>query len=122
MSATVKLRAGDGVNFSSFTGSKTPSCNCFIILAFSSSVGLKCPLKTPSCGCSIPNSAVIGITSIIRTLSIKSSEILSFDIYVMFAFSAVLGIFFFFPRKYKMYSIHGLFLLSAFLLYYFTLL
>ena len=66
--------------------------------------------------------AVIGITSIIRTLSIKSSEILSFDIYVMFAFSAVLGIFFFFPRKYKMFSIHGLFLLSAFLLYYFTLL
>ena len=66
--------------------------------------------------------AVIGITSIIRTLSIKSSEILSFDIYVMFAFSAVLGLFFFFPRKYKMYSIHGLFLLSAFLLYYFTLL
>ena len=65
--------------------------------------------------------AVIGITSIIRTLSIKSSEILSFDIYVMFAFSAVLGLFFFFPRKYKMYSIHGLFLLSAFLLYYFTL-
>ena len=59
--------------------------------------------------------AVIGITSIIRTLSIKSSEILSFDIYVMFAFSAVLGVFFFFPRKYKMYSIHGLFLLSAFL-------
>jgi len=66
--------------------------------------------------------AVIGITSIIRTLSIKSSEILSFDIYVMFAFSAVLGVFFFFPRKYKMYSIHGLFLLSSFLLYYFTLL
>ncbi len=66
--------------------------------------------------------AVIGITSIIRTLSIKSSEILSFDIYVMFAFSAVLGVFFFFPRKYRMYSIHGLFLLSAFLLYYFTLL
>tara|TARA_E500000178_G_scaffold353093_1_gene418102 strand:+ start:207 stop:1142 length:936 start_codon:yes stop_codon:yes gene_type:complete len=66
--------------------------------------------------------AVIGITSIIRTLSIKSSEILSFDIYVMFTFSAVLGVFFFFPRKYKMYSIHGLFLLSAFLLYYFTLL
>ena len=66
--------------------------------------------------------AVIGITSIIRTLSIKSSEILSFDIYVMFAFSAVLGVFFIFPRKYKMYSIHGLFLLSAFLLYYFTLL
>jgi len=66
--------------------------------------------------------AVIGITSIIRTLSIKSSEILSFDIYVMFAFSAVLGVFFFFPRKYKMYSIHGLFLLSAFLLYYLTLL
>lgn len=66
--------------------------------------------------------AVIGITSIIRTLSIKSSEILSFDIYVMFAFSAVLGIFFFFPRKYKMYSIHGLFLLSGFLLYYLTLL
>ena len=66
--------------------------------------------------------AVIGITSIIRTLSIKSSEILSFDIYVMFAFSAVLGIFFFFPRKYRMYSIHGLFLLTAFLLYYFTLL
>ena len=66
--------------------------------------------------------AVIGITSIIRTLSIKSSEILSFDIYVMFAFSAVLGVFFFFPRKYKMYSIHGLFLLSAFVLYYFTLL
>ena len=66
--------------------------------------------------------AVIGITSIIRTLSIKSSEILSFDIYVMFAFSAVLGIFFFFPRKYKMYSIHGLFLLTAFLLYYLTLL
>lgn len=66
--------------------------------------------------------AVIGITSIIRTLSIKSSEILSFDIYVMFAFSAVLGVFFFFPRKYKMYSIHGLFLLSAFFLYYFTLL
>ena len=66
--------------------------------------------------------AVIGITSIIRTLSIESSEILSFDIYVMFSFSAVLGVFFFFPRKYKMYSIHGLFLLSAFLLYYFTLL
>ena len=66
--------------------------------------------------------AVIGITSIIRTLSIKSSEILSFDIYVMFAFSAVLGVFFFFPRKYKMYSIHGLFLLTVFLLYYFTLL
>jgi len=66
--------------------------------------------------------AVIGITSIIRTLSIKSSEILSFDIYVMFAFSAVLGIFFFFPRKYRIYSIHGLFLLTAFLLYYFTLL
>ena len=66
--------------------------------------------------------AVIGITSIIRTLSIKSSEILSFDIYVMFAFSAVLGLFFFIPRKYKMYSIHGLFLLSAFLLYYLTLL
>ena len=66
--------------------------------------------------------AVIGITSMIRTLSIKSSEILSFDIYVMFAFSAVLGIFFFFPRKYKMYSVHGLFLLSAFLLYYLTLL
>ena len=65
--------------------------------------------------------AVIGITSIIRTLSIKSSEILSFDIYVMFAFSAVLGVFFFFPRKYIMYSIHGLFLLTAFLLYYFTL-
>jgi len=65
---------------------------------------------------------VIGITSIIRTLSIKSSEILSFDIYVMFAFSAVLGIFFFFPKKNKMYSIHGLILLSAFLLYYFTLL
>jgi len=66
--------------------------------------------------------AVIGITSIIRTLSIESSEILSFDIYVMFSFSAVLGVFFFFPRKYKMYSIHGLFLLSTFLLYYFTLL
>jgi cation:H+ antiporter len=65
--------------------------------------------------------AVIGITSIIRTLSIKSSEILSFDIYVMFAFSAMLGVFFFFPRKYRMYSIHGLFLLTAFLLYYFTL-
>ena len=57
--------------------------------------------------------AVIGITSIIRTLSIESSEILSFDIYVMFAFSAVLGVFFFFPRKYKMYSIHGLFLLLS---------
>ncbi len=66
--------------------------------------------------------AVIGITSIIRTLSIKSSEILSFDIYVMFSFSAVIGIFFFFPKKYKMYSIHGLILLSAFLLYYLTLL
>ncbi len=66
--------------------------------------------------------AVIGITSIIRTLSIKSSEILSFDIYVMFAFSAVLGIFFFFPKKYKLYSIHGILLLTAFVLYYFTLL
>ena len=65
---------------------------------------------------------VIGITSIIRTLSIKSSEILSFDIYVMFAFSAVLGIFFFFPKKYKLYSIHGILLLTAFVLYYFTLL
>jgi cation:H+ antiporter len=66
--------------------------------------------------------AVIGITSIIRTLSIKSFEILSFDIYVMFAFSAVLGIFFFFPKKYKLYSIHGILLLTAFVLYYFTLL
>jgi len=66
--------------------------------------------------------AVIGITSIIRTLSIKSSEILSFDIYVMFAFSAVLGIFFFFPKKYKLYSIHGILLLTAFVLYYLTLL
>lgn len=45
--------------------------------------------------------AVIGITSIIRTLSIKSSEILSFDIYVMFAFSAVLGVFFFFQESTK---------------------
>ena len=63
MSATVKLRFGDGVNFSSFTASKTPSCSCFIFLVFSLSFGLKCPLKTPSCGCSISNSAVIGITS-----------------------------------------------------------
>jgi len=66
--------------------------------------------------------AVIGLTSIVTDLNILSERILSFDIYVMFAFSAVLGVFFFFPRKYKMYSIHGLFLLSAFLLYYFTLL
>ena len=53
--------------------------------------------------------AVIGITSIIRTLSIKSSEILSFDIYVMFALAQCLEYFSFFPESIECTQFMGYF-------------
>ena len=86
------------------------------------SVGNIIGSNTPSCGCSISNSAVIGITSAITELNLEGQQIISFDIYVMIGFSILLAVFFFIPKKYTLFRLHGIIFFILFLTYYYMLL
>ena len=66
--------------------------------------------------------AVIGITSIIHELEVVGTQIIHFDIYIMIAFSVILGLFFFIPKKYTLYRPHGIVLFLLFITYYYNLL
>lgn len=66
--------------------------------------------------------AVIGITSIIHELEVVGTQIIHFDIYIMIAFSVLLGLFFFIPKKYTLYRPHGIILFLLFITYYYNLL
>jgi cation:H+ antiporter len=66
--------------------------------------------------------AVIGITSIIHELEVVGIQIIHFDIYIMIAFSVLLGLFFFIPKKYTLYRPHGIVLFLLFITYYYNLL
>ena len=66
--------------------------------------------------------AVIGITSIIHELEVVGTQIIHFDIYIMIAFSVLLGLFFFIPKKYTLYRPHGIVLFLLFITYYYNLL
>ena len=66
--------------------------------------------------------AVIGITSIIHELEVVGTQIIHFDIYIMIAFSVLLGLFFFIPKKYILYRPHGIVLFLLFITYYYNLL
>ena len=66
--------------------------------------------------------AVIGITSIIHELEVVGTQIIHFDIYIMIAFSVLLGLFFFIPKKYTLFRPHGIVLFLLFITYYYNLL
>ena len=66
--------------------------------------------------------AVIGITSAITELNIESQQIINFDIYVMIGFSILLTFFFFIPKKYTLFRLHGIIFFILFLTYYYMLL
>ena len=66
--------------------------------------------------------AVIGITSAIIELNLEGQQIISFDIYVMIGFSILLAVFFFIPKKYTLFKLHGFIFFILFLTYYYMLL
>ena len=66
--------------------------------------------------------AVIGITSAIIELNLEGQQIISFDIYVMIGFSILLAVFFFIPKKYTLFRLHGIIFFILFLTYYYMLL
>ena len=66
--------------------------------------------------------AVLGFTATIIDLNVTGIQIIDFDIYIMIAFSLILGFFFFIPKKYTLYRLHGIILLILFIAYYYTIL
>ena len=66
--------------------------------------------------------AVLGFTATIIDLNVTGIQIIDFDIYIMIAFSLILGFFFFIPKKYTLYRFHGIILLILFIAYYYTIL
>ena len=66
--------------------------------------------------------AVLGFTATIIDLNVTSLQIIDYDIYIMIAFSLMLGFFFFVPKKYTLYRLHGIILLILFITYYYTIL
>ena len=50
--------------------------------------------------------AVLGFTATIIDLNVTGIQIIDFDIYIMIAFSLILGFFFFIPKKYTLYRFH----------------
>lgn len=66
--------------------------------------------------------AVLGFTATIIDLNVTSVQIIDYDIYIMIAFSLMLGFFFFVPKKYTLYRLHGIILLILFITYYYTIL
>ena len=66
--------------------------------------------------------AVIGFTATIIDLNVTGVQIIDYDIYIMIAFSLILGFFFFIPKKYTLYRLHGIILLLLFIAYYYTIL
>ena len=66
--------------------------------------------------------AVLGFTATIIDLNVNSIQIIDYDIYIMIAFSLMLGFFFFVPKKYTLYRLHGIILLILFITYYYTIL
>jgi cation:H+ antiporter len=66
--------------------------------------------------------AVLGFTATIMDLNVTSVQIIDYDIYIMIAFSLMLGFFFFVPKKFTLYRLHGIILLLLFIAYYYTIL
>ncbi len=66
--------------------------------------------------------AVLGFTATIIDLNVTGVQIIDYDIYIMIAFSLILGFFFFIPKKYTLYRLHGIILLLLFIAYYYTIL
>ena len=66
--------------------------------------------------------AVLGFTATIIDLNVTGIQIIDYDIYIMIAFSLILGFFFFIPKKYTLYRLHGIILLILFITYYYTIL
>ena len=66
--------------------------------------------------------AVLGFTATIIDLNVTGIQIIDYDIYIMIAFSLILGFFFFIPKKYTLYRLHGIILLILFIAYYYTIL
>ncbi|MBL6591910.1 MAG: calcium/sodium antiporter [Flavobacteriaceae bacterium] len=66
--------------------------------------------------------AVLGFTATIIDLNVTSIQIIDYDIYIMIAFSLMLGFFFFVPKKFTLYRLHGIILLLLFITYYYTIL
>jgi len=52
--------------------------------------------------------AVLGFTATIIDLNVTGVQIIDYDIYIMIAFSLILGFFFFIPKKYTLYRLHGI--------------
>lgn len=66
--------------------------------------------------------AVLGFTATIIDLNVTGIQIIDYDIYIMIAFSLILGFFFFIPKKFTLYRFHGIILLLLFIAYYYTIL
>jgi cation:H+ antiporter len=66
--------------------------------------------------------AVLGFTATIIDLNVTGVQIIDYDIYIMIAFSLMLGFFFFVPKKFTLYRLHGIILLLLFIAYYYTIL
>lgn len=66
--------------------------------------------------------AVLGFTATIIDLNVTGIQIIDYDIYIMIAFSLILGFFFFIPKKYTLYRLHGIILLILFIAYYYSIL
>jgi cation:H+ antiporter len=66
--------------------------------------------------------AVLGFTATIIDLNVTGVQIIDYDIYIMIAFSLILGFFFFVPKKFTLYRLHGIILLLLFIAYYYTIL
>lgn len=66
--------------------------------------------------------AVLGFTATIIDLNVTGVQIIDYDIHIMIAFSLILGFFFFIPKKYTLYRLHGIILLLLFIAYYYTIL
>lgn len=66
--------------------------------------------------------AVLGFTATIIDLNVTGVQIIDYDIYIMIAFSLILGFFFFIPKKYTLSRLHGIILLLLFIAYYYTIL
>lgn len=66
--------------------------------------------------------AVLGFTATIIDLNVTGVQIIDYDIYIMIAFSLILGFFFFIPKKFTLYRFHGIILLLLFIAYYYTIL
>ena len=66
--------------------------------------------------------AVLGFTATIIDLNVTGVQIIDYDIYIMIAFSLMLGFFFFVPKKFTLYRLHGIILLLLFIAYDYTIL